>query len=140
MRWLLMEGVRAMNKDEFLGQLGMVATSTGREDWHGREFDSWDVGLSWDGRFLNLPYRMGLAFEGKQPTVEQVLGALRSDCSMLATLGEETFEQWCLEFGFNPDSITELRMFESVVQERDDIRELFAGDYEAFMELFEEEW
>lgn len=129
-----------MTKDEFLGELGMVANSTGREDWHGREFDSWNVSMSWDGRFLDIPYRMGLAFEGKPPTAEQVLSALRSDCSMLETLGEETFEQWCLEFGFNADSITELRTFESVVEERDSVHKFFAGDYDMFMELFEEEW
>jgi hypothetical protein len=129
-----------MNKDEFLGQLGMVAKSTGRQEWFGGEADTWDVSLSWDGRFLNLPYRMGLAFEGKPPTAEQVLYSLRSDCAMMETLGENTFEQWCLEFGFNEDSISELRIFESVVQECDDVHKLFHGDYDMFMELFEEEW
>lgn len=129
-----------MDRDEFLGQLGMVAKSTGRAEWFGGEADTWDIGLSWDGRFLNIPYRMGLAFEGKAPTAEQVLEATRADCSMLATLGEETFEQWCLEFGFNDDSINELETFRSVVKERDDMRELFGADYDAFMELFEDQW
>lgn len=129
-----------MDAEKFLDKLEMTVSYSGRDKTDSWEYDSWDVSLTWDKRALTIPYRMGLAHDGREPSMLDVLQATRADCSMLATLGEQTFEQWCLEYGFNPDSVTELRLFESVVREDEDMRILFGEEFDLFMELFEEKW
>src|SRR5687768_444956 len=62
--------------------------------------DHWECTLEVDGRFMVVPFSMGKGLGGEEPTAETVLDCLASDSSGI----ESSFEDWCSELGYDPDS------------------------------------
>lgn len=57
---------------------------------------------------LTTYFSKGIGHKGKRPNVEEVLDCLISDSDAL----EYTFEDWCLNLGYEEDSIKALKTYE----------------------------
>jgi hypothetical protein len=76
-------------------------TYKGKEKWGDNLAHSWKCILHFGRRSLDAgPYFQGSAFEREPPTAADVLHCLINS----ANSGEQTFEDYCSEFGANSDS------------------------------------
>jgi hypothetical protein len=77
---------------------------------------------------------MGKGHNGEPPEMLDVLDCLFMD----ARAKDETFESWCGEFGYDPDSISALKTFEACKKMGDELEYLFGSDYaEAEEEVYD---
>lgn len=103
-------------------------------DESGWEHQRWTFHLTREenGReagWLEVPYRTGLGIE-ETPTVEDILNAVALD----AMSGEDGFEEFCQEFGYDTDSRRAYATWEACVRMLNDLRE-FLGSQELVNEL-----
>lgn len=80
------------------------------------QMDHWRVRLSIgtrgkDLRSFQTYFSMGSGYEGKPPTVQDVLGCLISDVT------DEPFEEWAFNFGFDPDSRSAHQTYKAVLKQ-----------------------
>lgn len=64
------------------------------------EGDHWKVRLTCQGRSLTTYFSQGYGHNGKEPEVEAVLSCLVSD----AQAGQDDFEEFCSNLGYDNDS------------------------------------
>lgn len=62
--------------------------------------DKWICVLSTEMGAVSFDFQMGSGHNGKEPTLEDVLSCVLSD----ARAGEQTFEDFCSDFGYDEDS------------------------------------
>lgn len=79
---------------------------------------------------MKVPFSQGPGLK-HQPTAEDVLDCLASDASGVAE--DETFEDWCGEFGYDADSRKAYATFQAVLKQSDEL-ETFLG-WEAYQQL-----
>lgn len=80
--------------------LKVSATWIDQEDWAGTRADKWRVTISRNGARMQVPFSQGSGFGGNPPTAGDVMESLVSDASR----GEQDFEEFCSELGFDEDS------------------------------------
>lgn len=79
---------------------------------------------------FDVPFSQSAAHKNP-PTVEEVLDCLASDASGVSN--NQTFEDWCCEYGYGTDSRKAERLYSAVVDQTDSL-ESFLGT-EAYNEL-----
>lgn len=126
-------------KDRITVHPVLVGEQTNKDGW---KHNLWDVLVMFDGtRTIRVPFMTGLMLDGF-PERDTVMDALAGECRMLRDLGELNFDQWCLEYGYNNDSISDRETFEKVVNISNELRYLFwtSENFDKFLEVFSEEW
>jgi len=103
----------------------------------GKECNSWECILTladdvaWQGlrkRAMAVTYRMGLAID-REPDLSYVLGSVLMDT--MGVMGEGLtvpfvrFEDWAPDYGYDPDSRSAERLYDTVVEQAEDFMTLF---------------
>ena len=65
------------------------------------------------------------------PTVRRVLEHFHWSCST----DTSNFDDWCMEFDYDPDTISGMKVYKEVQREQTNLRRLFGSDYQRFMEI-----
>lgn len=80
-------------------------------------------------RTMKVYFSMGDALKGR-PKITDVLDCLASD----ATSADQSFEDWCADYGYNSDSRKALKTYETIREQSRNLRGLI-GSTEAYEEL-----
>jgi hypothetical protein len=91
-------------------------------DW---EHNAWKVTLTYQGRRLTTTYNTGMAH--KEPEVAGVVSSLILDAKV-----EGTFEEFCRELGYDPDSRKAEKIYRACARIAPKVRKLFGADFEVF--------
>ena len=100
-----------MERDGVTSTARAGATTTPEDFW---AHDAWTVTLRRQGKRLTVPFFMGTAYNGTQPKAWEVLECLLSDASS----ADRNFEEWCSEFGDDPDSRKSERTYRACCRTR----------------------
>jgi hypothetical protein len=92
----------------------------------------WRVTLRYRGRRMTVPFSQGPAICA-EPTAADVLGCLLTDSNG----AEQTFEDWCAEYGYDTDSRKAERTWRAVVRQSAKLQRLLREDYARFSQA---EW
>jgi hypothetical protein len=106
------DNVRAVVK--FRGEAPEYTDGMDSMDW-------WDVTLKMGRRQMTVPFGMGYGHGGAEPTACDVLSCLLSDVT------DESFEDWCAEFGYDTDSRRAERTYNAIKKQTKKLRQ-FLGD------------
>lgn len=90
----------------------------------------WVIELRYRGRTMRFPFYMGPALD-REPSVEDVTECVFSDCASVDNARD--FEDWCADFGSDPDSRKALATFRACEAQRDKLRKLLRDDYDALV-------
>jgi len=93
--------------------------------------DHWRVTLKRGRARMTLPYSKGIGHEGKAPTALEVLGCLVSDAT------DDTFEDWCANYGMETDSRKAERTYKACVRQTAKLRKFMGELYDELMEEIE---
>lgn len=85
---------------------------------------NWNVTLTYKGRTLTTPFGMGSAHTAP-PAANDVVDALFHD----AQAGQMTFEEFCGDFGYDPDSRSAETMWRTCRDTFVKLHTLFGADY-----------
>ena len=99
---------------------------------------SWMVTLHWSGRMLSSCFNTGSEYRNgawvpRYPTATDVLGCLCSD----AASADQTFEQWCSDFGYDTDSRRAERCYHDIQESTRKLRRFLGEQYDTFLQA---EW
>ncbi len=103
-------------------------------DW--KNADHWEVVLHITGKgkepeFITY-YSMGKGHKGKRPTMAQVLDTIASDAAGYEDSG--SFEEWAMNYGYNPDSRQAERTYRLVEQQSRELRRFLGKEaYESLL-------
>lgn len=92
--------------------------------------DPWTCTLRYGRRQMTVPFYMGYGHHGAEPDAEGVMDCLLSDAS--AYDQARHFEDFALDFGYNPDSRRAERIFKQCGRISKNLRRLLGDDFEAF--------
>lgn len=126
-----------MNIHSFIRKHGLKMKSEGgevRTDSDGWKHFAFRCVISAGPATMTLPYRMGMAHEGKTPKLSEVLDCIASDASGLYE--GVTFEEWARDYGYDEDSRKAERIFEACKEQTRDFENLLG--LAALRELVEE--
>lgn len=98
-----------------------------RDDWQKDSFD-YRCTLTYQGRKYSFDFWQGRGIT-HAPTVEGVLDCLLSD----ASLGENTFEDFCGELGYDTDSRKAYAQWKAICNVTKRMKQLLADEYETFL-------
>jgi hypothetical protein len=93
-----------------------------------RPMTEWKIELEYQGRQFQHYFYTGIAITA-EPTATAALEALFADAATLEYV--ETFEEWCAELGYNPDSITDNNTYQDCIKNAEGLRHLLGKDYKA---------
>lgn len=99
-----------------------------RDDWQ-QQANDWRITLVYQGRRFSLDFWQGTGIK-EEPTAEGVLDCLLSD----AQAGNESFEGWCSNFGYDTDSRKAEKTYKACIKTAKRLRKLLGSDYETFAE------
>lgn len=129
---------------ELVSELGIEATFTTLEDeslipaWAKDKY-AVIARLEYQGRTIEFPYFYGhfsIAGSDEFPTVESLVWTAGTESE---GVNEHTFEQWCDEFGYDSDSISQLKIYEELKVRAVEWSE-FIGDSEIEFDLRVSGW
>lgn len=98
-----------------------------RTQWQ-QESQDYLVALSYQKRRMSVDFWMGQAHTA-EPDAKSVLDCLLSD----ALAGDDTFEDFCAEFGYGADSRSAERTYQACVKTGERLRKLLGDDFDRFM-------
>lgn len=115
---------------------GLALAEKDRDEWQ-RKADGWRCTLHYDGRTYSFDYWKGpgnRVYRNGQhvavaPTATEALESLLSDASS----ADETFEDWCGEFGADTDSRKAYATWQACCESAAALRTLLADDFDAFL-------
>lgn len=87
--------------------------------------DIWSCTLLYNGMGYDFPFYKGIGNKGAAPTVDEVLYCLASDAHGVK---DNSFEEWCREYGYDDDSRKALRIFEACEETAQELERLFGTD------------
>lgn len=93
-------------------------------DWQ-REAHQWTVELRYRRRRMTVPFFTGQALTD-EPSASDVLYCLASDASG----ADQSFEDWCADYGYDTDSRTAERTYRQVVDQTARLRRLLGDDFD----------
>lgn len=96
-------------------------------DW---EHDKWAVTLHHGKKSLTTKYHAGTGHAMARPAVAAVLASLVSD----ADAGSESFEDFCSNLGYDPDSRKAEKIWKACKQIAPKIKKFLGSDYRAVAE------
>ncbi len=115
----------AMTGAEFARRHHVTMRATGGEldqDAQGWDHHAWHVTLTMYDKRVTSTYRMGTGHKGKRPNVGEVLESLVMD----AHAADESFPDFCADFGYDEDSRKALATWHACRKIREDL-ENWAG-------------
>jgi hypothetical protein len=83
------------------------------------------------GKQLTTFFSMGLAHEGKEPQIEEVLDCLASDASGYENA--QGFEDWCNEYGYSTDSKTAEKIWKAVEKGAKKLKNFLGDEYKSLL-------
>jgi len=98
-----------------------------QDEWQ-RNANSYRCTLHFKGRQFSFDYWQGVGIS-HDPRVDDVLDSLLND----AQGGEQTFEDFCAEFGYDPDSRKAERIWRACQLVAKNMKRLLGKDYETFL-------
>jgi hypothetical protein len=98
-----------------------------QDEWQ-RNANSYRCTLHYKGRRYSFDYWQGIGIS-HDPRVDDVLDSLLSD----AQGGGQTFEDFCMEFGYDPDSRKAERIWRACQLVAKNMKRLLGKDYESFL-------
>jgi hypothetical protein len=101
-----------------------------RGNW---EADAWKCFLEYDHRQITLPFFMGKGFDGQPPNLFIVLDS----CFRDADIGENSFCEFCWEFGYEEWNEDHRETYDKCVEMGRQLRYLFGPDYEGIQKEIE---
>lgn len=91
--------------------------------------DHWRCRIRQGRKSMSLTFSMGSGHNGKRPELDEVLSCLASDSSLV----DQTFENFCDEFGYEHDSRKHKRTYNACIKQGNQLLALLGKD--AFDEL-----
>lgn len=88
---------------------------------------NWRVTLKYKGRQLTTDFFGGSMVEN--PNAADVIHCLVMD----AELGSQSFESFCWEFGYDPDSMSAHKLWKACSKQAPRVKRLLGDDYEYFL-------
>jgi hypothetical protein len=98
-----------------------------QDEWQ-QNANSWSVTLRYRGRQFTADFFQGPAITS-EPTVAGVLSCLLRD----AQAGDNTFEDFCGEMGYDEDSRKAERIWKSCQKIAENLQRLLGDEYESFL-------
>ena len=98
------------------------------DDWQQKAND-WRITLRYKGHSYSFDYWQGVGIK-EDPTIEGVMENLLSD----ASADQETFEDWCANYGYDTDSRKAEKTYKACVKQTKAVKRLLGKDYEKFLE------
>ncbi len=97
------------------------------------------ITLRYQGRQFTTPFWTGSAHAW--PSTSDVVNCLISDCSMLASYGDNppSFEEWAADYGYDSDSRSAEKTYRDVIAQGERVRRLLGDDYEVICAMDEDE-
>lgn len=103
----------------------LVDRNPNMPDW--QDADHWKCRLRLGGRSLTTYFSMGFA-HAREPRPEEVLDCLALDAS---GSDQRSFEEWCAEYGDDPDSRKAERIYRTILKQSDKLKRFLGElDYE----------
>ncbi len=96
------------------------------DDWQ-RQAHQYRVTLRYKRRRMSLDYFMGSALTS-EPDSASVLSSLLLDASAL----DESFENWCADYGYDTDSRKAERLYKLCCKQGEKLKQLLGDDYDDF--------
>jgi len=122
-----------MNLAQFIQGSSMSLTHlTGpllNKDADGWEHNAFDVGLNGPRGAMTVKWRQGIGIKTR-PRLIDVLNALRSD----AMNTEETFENWCAEYGYDSDSRKAEATYNACKSQTAELQRIMGATFNVLME------
>lgn len=111
---------------QLLAEREPLTTEDKRDEWK-RKAKRWSITLAYQGRQYDLPFFQGAGIK-TDPGSSSVLECILSD----ASAGEETFDNFCSEFGYDTDSRKAYATWQACQGINKNMRRLLGSDYETF--------
>lgn len=83
------------------------------------------------GKQLTTFFSMGLAHEGKEPQIEEVLDCLASDAAGYENA--QDFEDWCNEYVYSTDSGKAEKIWKAVEREAKKLKNFLGDEYKTLL-------
>lgn len=89
----------------------------------------WNVVIKHKDGFWTVPYKCGIGWveknnKPKPPTNADIMYSLLSD----AWAADESFNSWCEEFGYDPDSMRAFKTYQTCCEEGVNLRKTFTRE------------
>lgn len=114
-------------KVKLVCQFGAKLDYDKQDDWQ-QKATGWHCTLRYQGRQHSFDFWQGPAISG-EPDCSGVLECLLSD----AQAGEQSFDEFCSEFGYDQDSRKAEKTWEACQKTTVAIKRLLGNDYETFL-------
>jgi hypothetical protein len=98
-----------------------------RDDWH-KSANDYRCQIEYQGRKFTFDYWHGSGIT-HDPRKADCLDSLLSD----AQAGEQTFEDFCGDFGYDTDSISHRRTWKACARTAANLRRVFGDDFDKFI-------
>ena len=98
-----------------------------QDDWQ-QKANGYSVTLRYRGRQMTVDFWMGTGLNG-EPQADSVLSSLLLDSSAI----DQTFEDWCGEFGYDTDSRKAEKTYKACVKNGERLKRLLGDDFETFL-------
>lgn len=86
--------------------------------------DKWECDIKCEGAYFQCQFHTGIGLrngdELVEPTIEDVFECLALEAS--GTTSISSFEEWAEEFGYNPDSIRDKRVYDVCVEQTNKLK------------------
>lgn len=105
------------------------------DDWQ-KKSHPYTCTLIYNGNTLETPFFTGPGWE-KEPDWMDVLGALFSEADSFVS--SRDFTDFCLNFGYDTDSIRALKIYESCERTAQALQDLLGDDFEEISDYLREE-
>jgi len=99
-----------------------------QDDWQKRSH-GYTCTLAYQGRRLTVDFWQGTGIK-QEPTAAGVLSCLLSDASS----GQESFEEFCSNFGYDTDSRSALKTWRACVSMHSKLEKLLGSDFDTFLQ------
>lgn len=114
-------------KTRLVCQYGATLDYDKQTDWQ-KQSTGWSCTLRYQGRQYTFDFWQGSAISG-EPKAEGTLNCLLSD----AQAGEQTFDEFCGEFGYDNDSRKAEQTWKACKKATAGMKRLLGADYETFL-------
>jgi hypothetical protein len=114
-----------VNRDEDTMKIDVEFAGDGYHVVEGQEMHRYKVTLHYAGRTMQLPYFRGMGLEDTEPTAAELLYSILSDLSADG-MG---FDDFCADYGYDPDSRKAYATWEAVQQQCIDFMNLLDADW-----------
>jgi hypothetical protein len=118
-----------VKKVRIVSSIGVRKSFSELDEWQ-RQARAYTCRLEYSGRRLTCDFFMGKGHVG-EPSTADVLSCLITD----STAAESTFEQWCHDFGYDSDSISQKKLYDACVKSSGKVHTLLGDEFDEFASM-----